>query len=994
MATEAELLDALKNADAAGDAEAARALADAVIQMRQQSGGSGQPAPAATSAAEPPPPAPVAAPYRPGVDGPLIPGAPMTEEDRAALAIRDAQPEPSLVDRIMGLPAQFPGSPVQQAPAPGGSYALDTANQFAEGATRGITNIAGLPVDAINAIPMLANLIPGVDGVGPISQNPVGGSQSFYGAADTVADAAYAAATLGGERPDTPEPQDFMQRMFRRTGEEIGAAALPGAALVRKGAQIGVEGARQLPAWQRAFLEPAAVDPAKFMQKDALAALTIGTGGTGLNELFGNADRSNPWLDLAASAGSVAGVSGLSAVTKSLGDIGRAVMGSGNYADEVVTEAVMRDIANAAGIAAPHGEAPDLAPLIRATEQGQRVGNVVPGYTESLADRTGNAGLAATEYSRQGGANAGMYTQRRADNSNAIDQALAASEPQATPGQFSAGLEAERTRQLSEAGAATANAQGAYDQVAGRLAPEMTGEARGANIRGALGDARDAAREVERQAWQPINEARNTPVNIAPLADSFAEADAQVPRALQDLIPPASRVPGSFVQEGATEAPLSEVMGTRSALTNDLRRSDITPQEQAMVNERVKRTDAYLDENMPAEMRGQYDSARAASRDFNDRFTRPQSAIGQVLDTREGQPRYPDSSVARRFVQSDEQRVSDLEALMREAGNDDRTRSGMRDQILADVRDRNLLDDPEQLNDYLGRYSTLFKHFPDEKAELGTAAGLRRQLADAQEAEKGLRDMLTQQNRSAVANYLTYGDENAHKAMNGVLASRDPAKTADELLAFVGNDAKAVEGARKAFWEVLQNKSRAGGRTTANIDGQQPWSPRALGDFLDNPANSAVAERLWRDNPEHLENIRGVAEALRSVDTRNSAKAPNTSGTGQAAFSQLLSPEALQSRWYAYSSGRISGTFLVTSILSTLARRGVRRVQEAAYQRMMDDALLNPDVAAKLMRENNPANRAALSGRAKMWLGNQASSILNAMSADDPSEHEAIMRDN
>jgi hypothetical protein len=95
---------------------------------------------------------------------------------------------------------------------------------------------------------------------------------------------------------------------------------------------------------------------------------------------------------------------------------------------------------------------------------------------------------------------------------------------------------------------------------------------------------------------------------------------------------------------------------------------------------------------VPETLRQSYDEARAATVDFHDRFTRPQTAIAQTLDRQEGQYRQPDSAVAGKFVQADEGRVADFQALMREAGNDERVVSSVRDQILSDVRDRGLLE--------------------------------------------------------------------------------------------------------------------------------------------------------------------------------------------------------------------------------------------------------------------------------------------------------------
>jgi hypothetical protein len=951
----------------------------------------------AAPAAPPPSQVPTAPEDVPGATG--VPGGPTAQ---AAPAETPAD-ERSWLDAIMS----------------GLDYVDNTGAIGVAGARKGISGVLGLPVDLVNAAPMLANLIPGVDGVGPISQNPVGGSRFIDAILGAPADAAaYAynegAAALGSDSrvagAEGPQPQDMLQRGVRRVGQEMGAAAVPVGAALNTAARVGVEGARQLPALVRMFVEPAAVNPQRFVSKEMAVAAGAGGGASAANELTGNRNGENPWID---AGGAIAGALGTgvgSALVRSTTDIGRALFGNGSYADEVVREAVMRKIADSAGISAPPGAEPDLTPIINQIEQSPRVSDVVPGFRESLADRTKNPGLAALEYSRQGGPNAGSYTQRRAENTAAIDRAVdeAAPDPNATPGQFRDELELERTRRLEDAGVQTANAQDAYGRAVEGLRPLMTGEGRGANIRTALEDASEAARRMLSEAWRPINESAQQ-VDVAPLNQRFAGVTEAQPLANQRYVPNEAAIPERLIeaetppqptglldasgspimragQPGSTQAPLNEITALRSTLTDELRNPATTPKERRVIEQYVSQLDDYMAQNLPDDLRRQYEAARAATVDFNDRFTRPQSAIGQVLDTREGQPRYPDSTVAQRFVQTDQGRIADFEALMREAGNDSRVQSAVRDQILSDVRDRGLLENAQGLNDYLGQYGRVFERFPQLREELGTAGNLRRQLAEAQTAEQNLRDTLTRQGRSAVANYLSYSNEKAAQAMKGVLASRDPRAAADELLTFVGDDKKAVEGARKVFWDLLQEKSRAGGRTTANIDGRQPWSPAALNEFLDNPANAAVAERLWRDNPEHLQRIREIAEAIKGVDVRNAAKAPNTSGTPQGSFSQLLSPETLQSRFYAYRSGKISGSFLATALVSTLVRRGVRKAQEEGFQRMLDDVIQDADTAALLMRENNPADRAALAKKAKLWFGNEASSIVNSMSADDEDE--------
>lgn len=926
----------------------------------------------------------------PLVAPPVKTGVPSLEEQLAA------NPDGPIIPPV---PAASP-TPAAAAPAKPetgwGEYIMDTASIAGDSALKGLTGLVGAPVDLMNIAPMALNLLPGEQGVEPFSDYPIGGSKSLYDA-----------ATVGGFF-GAPEPEDAAQYAIGRTAQELGAMFVPAAGIVKRAGDIGLEGiraAKEAAAAQRAasgsipvvskvidapgniyrdMLESAAVDPQRFMGKELAYSLGAGAGASTANIAAGNRDGENPWIDTGGAIAGAFGVGAGNALVRSGTDIGRAFFGNGTYADEVVRDAVTRDLAAASGIAARPGQEPDVQPIIDAINRGENVGTTIPGFKESLADRTKIPGIAAMEYSRQSGPNAGMYTQRRADNTAAVDRALGEVEPKGTPGQFSAELALERDRRIMDAGVQTANAKSAFDDAVRPLEPLMTGEGRGANIRSALADASDAAKKIVEQAWRPVN-AASQQVDIGPLKSTFDSAAADVPEALKPQIPAAAGVPGSLAERG-TAQPLSEVMGIRTALSEELRRDGITPNESRLIEQHIQKLDEYLDTAIPPDLRAQYDTARASTRDYHDRFTRPGTAVGETLRTGEGGMfRTPDSAVTRKFMQDDQGRIESFETLMKEAGSDTRVQEAVRDQILQDVKTRGLLTKPLDLEAYLSQYNTVFGKFPALKGELGTAASLRKQYDAAEAAETGLRDTLTKQGRSTVSTYLSYGDEKADQAMKSVLAARKPGEAIDELLTFVGDDAKAVDGARKVFWNVMNEKSRAGGRTTMDVNGAQPWSPKALADFLEDPTNAAVAERLYRDNPEHLARVREIADALKGVDLRNSAKAPNSSGTTQG-MSQLLTPEALQSRAYAYMSGRISGTFLVTSIASVLVRRGVRKAQAEGYQRMMDEILNNPETAKLVLQQNNPANRAALATKAKTWFGNEASTILNAMSEDDQDE--------
>ncbi len=155
-------------------------------------------------------------------------------------------------------------------------------------------------------------------------------------------------------------------------------------------------------------------------------------------------------------------------------------------------------------------------------------------------------------------------------------------------------------------------------------------------------------------------------------------------------------------------------------------------------------------------------------------------------------------------------------------------------------------------------------------------------------------------------------------------------------------------------------------------------------------AGTPVLQRLYRDNSDYLENLRGIASVLQDVNTGTRAKAPNSSGTPQGLrgnYQPSLSTETVNSRLMAVHRGQIGLPYFGLSIGATMARRAVGKAREDTFNRLLDRALLDPETAAMLLREQNPANRAAMQRRAKLWLGNQASNVAEMLSED---EHDPV----
>ncbi len=898
-------------------------------------------------------------------------------------------------------------------------------DQGVRGLAEGVTNIVGLPqslselsrsglqwgmekagappeaIDAAGNLFPLADMWPSADGM--------------QRAGDSVNNAI--ADSLGAERPN-PIPDNVGERFINRIGEELGAAAVPvGGALAAAG-RMGISGARAMGGPIGKFVESAAVNPGAFFRKEALIAAGAGTGAATANELV---DPNTTPGQLADLFGAVAGASGVGlshVIARGAGNVFNAVRQNPNYIDQVVSEAVTDRIGRAAGL--PGSETADgvmdMQALVDAINRpASRPSNLVPGYRETLSDATGNAGIASLEYGRAAGPSAGAYNLLRMRNNEAVDDVMGLLEPNETPGSMRAAVEAERNRRLIEAITGQETAHRAAEDAVRDVTPTMTRSERGNTVREGLEVARDTARQRTEEAYRSAG-VGNVQADPAPLTQALDRAVAGLTEAERNLIPEgliarvqrlgmpvetgaqptgvldASGNPITRDPRGPDPIPLGEATTLKSELQRLQRAAAADPRAERggrnaarVLGQMVDAVDGFIGSNLTPEQRASLDTARGAKFDEAEAFARQGDPVARALGRYDGgQPQVADERVAGLFV---EPRAMDR--LFAQADTAD-VRAAIRDEVLskADMRDAGRIQQFQQ------QYAEQLNRFPGLSDDIGRASQARGGEATASAQRVDFERIYGTPGRErgtgTVGRYLQFSDATSERAISEVLASKDPARAADELVTFVGDNPKAVEGARAAFWQKLRAESQSTDNTQRSMGGKRQWRGDWLKSWLDKPSTAAVAERLYRDKPEDLEKLRALADVLDNADLRTRGKASGTSGTGQG-VSAILTPETLQSRLYAWGRGQISGTYLATSIAAVIARRAIRNARGDAIERMTDKALLNPDFAMELLKENNPANRAALARKTRAWWGNQASTFVNLMNEDDDETNKTIM---
>lgn len=878
----------------------------------------------------------------------------------------------------------------------------DRFGENVTGANKGIYGILGAPVDAIaGALRAVASVDtnrmptqyakPVIDLLKAIGLDkmpePFGGSASIQRGAEAVG-------------VPTVEPVDRQGRVTSRIAEEIASTLVPGGVALRAGAKAKAAGKVD----PTSFVAPFANAPKREMVNQTALATAAGTGAAGATEALGD----SPGADIAGALfGSYAGSTAARAG-------GMAARAAKDVAEprRIAREAVGTRLVDAM---TDKRMDPDTGRIISAgdTAFGQNLDASrkmeadVPGLKLPAGEATMDPGIQALEFQRRSsGPNVGEYQGQRTRNRQAVNTALDEISPKAATDEATRKTLAERrdTAIATADKATTRRAEGLEDARA-NADPGMSRQAAGETIRSEITSSLSEARAAERDLWRSIDPEGKTEVDTRPLRDRAKAILADTPRteAPADTSPTITDVAGKapeptgraidpdLMAEAEKTAPkallrdkesFDEILSLKSRLSDEIRAERAAP---APNRNRIRKLSMLLDETMNtldasakampenAAAKERLDAANKASRELNERFTRGTAAEVTAVDSR-GAKKVEDSELAGRFFKAGpDGSVEALEDFERAVGGRPAANKALRAYALDDAMRAAAPDgkvDTKKLEAWIAKHKDALDRYPGIRDDLGNVAAAQKSLERAARRKDMLEKGLNDPKRSTIAKYLDR--EDSRDSMDSILRSKNPRREMTNLVNTLKRDPDALEGAKRAFWDRMMEGTptapRSGIKATVEDAADTPVIKNAaFREFM--TKHGDAARILYADNPQHLKRLERISEAVSAAQRTTNIKVPGTSGTPQSGTGITLA--GMISRGYALQRGVVGLPYVIAESSIRGAKAAYMKVKAREFDRLLDQALMDPDVAKTLVMEWNESNQRVIARRLKLHLGHE-----------------------
>lgn len=883
-------------------------------------------------------------------------------------------------------------------PSPVVEKAERLAGQFGSGANRGIAQVLGMPVDAVNGV---------MKAVGIGADKPFLGSESIQDGINAVV----------GE-PQKPESK--AERLVDRIGEEAGSS-LPsfGAGLALRGATEA--GLVVKPILQNVGEELLKLSPKKLAQVEATLTLGAGTGAGITKEAF-------PDSKTAEFVGQLVGGVGLPLAASYVRDL--ALWGkkaAGFMSDDEIKDVVGTIIdSSTTGDALRQGI--EDRNTIRLDLPEVVDGKVAPTFRPTTAQVTNSPRLAILERAERS----------KVDGNFADRWEAAADESQRSmrdlfdriPGIPRTAASIADTQEAIQRAidARIAAARRAAEQ-ATRLNPNLTKAEAGRIIQDQLQAAYDEFTDASNALYRQVdaggdvmlpfehvaNTARRQAENLPPLDNELPAATREIndwvdrdvaQRAGQAAGDQGEDVAGALQEHliGDTQISFNDLRAMRTRVLGDLRRARSKPLDQRMDREISRLTelrnviDSTLDEvadHADPEVADAYRTANAFYRDGRNRFRSGAAKAMQEVDpagrvrigpAEVGGTLFKPGDEGLRFAGDAERALVRFNAENGQWVQNPAALGALRQhalQTLADRADSQGRLSTRDIQLWRKKYRQALDHpvFRDLNEQTSSLERAQRTIeANALAAQRSAEEV----QRSAAARVLGADPDKAvAQLLSG--AGRAPAKKLMQLRQMIGGDEQAMMGLRRSVIDHIESEASNARKTVGDVPFLSATKLRDLEKrFGTTDARSgvpSVLDQLY--DPEHRRQLKVIQ---RASDILERSGEPRVAGPGTAELLNAMKPVSGQ-KWLASTWGVVSHTSPKAGLAKKIAGMWSdwrTKVNGARVDELLHDALIDPDAAEILYWHVRGAKPSETIKRMNLYFANRVPAMGATLDDDEP----------
>lgn len=272
---------------------------------------------------------------------------------------------------------------------------------------------------------------------------------------------------------------------------------------------------------------------------------------------------------------------------------------------------------------------------------------------------------------------------------------------------------------------------------------------------------------------------------------------------------------------------------------------------------------------------------------------------------------------------------------------------------------------PSRINKFIDNYQEILNRFPSIKKEIVEYKNKFGQkvkaLEDFQQKFDNARGLLSDKTRlRQLTSAELFLNKNPVQAVATIFSSPNPKQLMQETLSFLKQDKSgdAVEGFKKAISEYIDQSTR-GKSLPGDIDAYY-IKKSSVESLYNNPSTKAALDLIY--SPQEMKILKDVRDQLVNMDAIN-AQVISGSPTQplQEANNRL---RIVLASWYGIVKGR--GVFAISKWISNTLGFNPTEVAE----KILVDAMLDPELAIKMLQEDLPKNAVPLSKWFKTYILN------------------------